>query len=241
MNEDLPILERQLKLKSPFADRELLALALVHRSYLNESILPDAESNERLEYLGDAVLSLVVARRLYVQFPELPEGRLTELRSYLVKWETLAEIARSLDIGPFLRLGRGEEATGGRERPHNLARVLEAIIGAVFLDRGYRRTERWLEHVFRREFDHLGSGELAEDAKSRLQHAAQMQFGKTPRYRVMGTEGPDHDKLFTVEVVIGEQPFGFGRGRSKRNAEREAAEAALAKINLGADLPDEPP
>ena len=227
---DLTKLQKNLLLRRKFNDPALLEQALVHRSYLNEAPEPGTLSNERLEFLGDAVLGVVVARWLFERYPDHPEGRLTELRSHLVKSETLALVAARLRLGEYLRLGRGEEATGGRTRTLNQARALESVIGAVFLDRGFSRTERWLLRVLDPELTALGLGEMPEDAKSRLQHAAQMLFGSTPRYRVLQTEGPEHDKRFSVEVVIGERPLGVGRGRSKRMAEREAAIDALASI-----------
>jgi ribonuclease-3 len=230
---DLRSLQRRLRVK--FHDPALLEQSLVHRSYLNEAPVPGTLSNERLEFLGDAVLGVVVARWLFDQYPDLPEGRLTELRSHLVKSETLALVAARLHLGEYLLLGRGEEATGGRTRTLNQARALESVIGAVFLDRGFRTTEKWLLRILEPELTALGLGEMPEDAKSRLQHAAQMLFGSTPRYRVLQTEGPEHDKRFSVEVVIGERPFGFGRGRSKRTAEREAAIDALASIEAEHD------
>jgi ribonuclease-3 len=226
---DLRSLQRRLRLK--FNDPSLLEQALVHRSYLNEAPEPGTISNERLEFLGDAVLGLVVASWLFRRYPDLPEGRLTEMRSHLVKAETLAQVSARLRLGEFLRLGRGEEATGGRTRTLNQARVLESVVGATFLDRGFRRTEAWLLRLLDDELQGLGGGDMPEDAKSRLQHTAQMRFAMTPRYRILGTEGPDHDKLFTVAVTVGERQFGLGRGRSKRIAEREAAEAALLTID----------
>ncbi len=228
MSSDLRSLQRRLRLK--FNDPDLLAQALVHRSYLNEAPAPGTESNERLEFLGDAVLGVVVARWLFVQYPELPEGRLTELRSQIVKAETLATVAGRLKLGAYLLLGRGEEATGGRTRMLNQARVLEAVIGAAFLDRGFRKTQVWLLRLLDEELSGLGGGELPEDAKSRLQHMAQLLYATTPRYRILSTQGPDHDKVFSVEVVLGERRFGLGQGRSKRIAEREAAVGALAVI-----------
>jgi len=230
------MLQRRLRFK--FNDPALLAQSLVHRSYLNEALEPGTLSNERLEFLGDAVLGLVVARWLFVRYPDLPEGRLTELRSHLVKAETLAQVAERLQLGSFLVMGRGEEATGGRTRTLNQARVLEAIIGAVFVDSGFRKAEGWLVRLLEPELTDLGAGDLAEDAKSRLQHSAQQRFGMTPRYRILDTEGPDHDKMFTVEVTIGERSLGLGRGRSKRTAEREAAQEALAAIETQTDLED---
>ena len=231
VSRDLRSLQRRLRLK--FNDPALLAQALVHRSYLNEAPEPGTESNERLEFLGDAVLGLVIAHWLYERYPDQPEGRLTELRSHLVKAETLAEVARRLNLGAHLRLGRGEDATGGRTRPLNQARVLEAVIGAAFLDRGFRKTQVWLLRLLDEELSGLGGGELPEDAKSRLQHVAQMHFAMTPRYTIVSTEGPDHEKVFTVEVRVGDHALGVGRGRSKRIAEREAAETALAAIDAG--------
>ena len=228
MSPDLRSLQRRLRLK--FNDPDLLAQALVHRSYLNEAPEPGTESNERLEFLGDAVLGLVVAGWLFGRYPGLPEGRLTEMRSHLVKAETLAAVAARFSLGSYLRLGRGEDATGGRTRQLNQARVLEAVIGAAFLDKGFRKTEAWLLRLLEPELEALGGGELPEDAKSRLQHVAQMLYATTPRYRILSTQGPDHDKVFSVEVALGERRFGLGHGRSKRIAEREAAEAALAVI-----------
>jgi ribonuclease-3 len=230
VNQDLRQLERRLRLR--FEDPSLLAQALVHRSYLNEATEPGVVSNERLEFLGDAVLGLVVASWLFRRYPELPEGRLTEMRSQIVKSETLATVAARLRLGEHLLLGRGEEATGGRTRTLNQARALEAVIGAAFLDRGFRRTETWLLRLLAGQLETLDA-EGPEDAKSRLQHLAQMLFSTTPRYRIIGTEGPDHDKQFSVEVTVGNRTLGAGRGRSKRIAEREAAEAALTAIEQG--------
>lgn len=236
MNDELTRLQRRLRVK--VREPRLLAQALVHRSYLNEATEPGLVSNERLEFLGDAVLGLVIASFLFSRYPTVPEGRLTELRSHLVKGESLAQVARRLGLGEFMRLGRGEDATGGRARPLNLARMLEAIIGAVFVDKGFRATERWLLRLLEPELAALGGGELPEDAKSLLQHTAQTLYATTPRYHVVSTEGPDHDKLFTVEVLVGQRAIAAGRGRSKRSAEREAAEAALAAI--AAEHPDLP-
>ena len=235
MNAELSALQRRLGVK--FRDPQLLAQALVHRSYLNEAPEPNVVSNERLEFLGDAVLGLLIASWLFLRYPDLPEGRLTELRSHLVKGESLAVVAERLGLGPHLRLGRGEEATGGRSRPLNLARALEAVVGAVFLDKGFRTTERWLLRLLKSELAALGGGELPEDAKSRLQHMAQTLYATTPRYRIVDTQGPDHNKLFTVEVVLGERRFAVGRGFSKRSAEKEAAQVALRVIE--AEHPDQ--
>lgn len=228
MKVDLAGLQRRLKVS--FSRSELLALAMVHRSYLNEANEPGLQSNERLEFLGDAVLGCAVARWLFERYPHVPEGRLTELRAQIVKGETLALVAQRLDLGHYLLLGRGEEATGGRNRPLNLARAFEAVLGAIYLDRGYRGAERFALRVLAPDLADLGAGDLTGDAKSRLQHRAQTLFGMTPRYRIVATEGPDHAKIFDIEVVLGERRLGGGRGASKRLAEKFAAEEALRRI-----------
>jgi ribonuclease III len=225
---NLQQLQRRLGIK--FRSAEFLAEALVHRSYLNEAPHEGVASNERLEFLGDAVLGLVVARWLFERFPDLPEGQLTRLRAAIVKWESLARVAARFDLGAYLVLGRGEEATGGRSRPQTMARTVEAIIGAVFLDKGFAATERWLLKLLDPELDALRGGELADDAKSRLQHAAQRYYSTTPRYHVVSAIGPDHEKTFTIEVLLEGRPYGRGVGKTKRVAEQQAAEEALAAI-----------
>ncbi len=204
---------------------------MVHRSYLNEASQAGIESNERLEFLGDAALGCIVARWLFQRYPNVDEGRLTELRAHLVKGDTLAIIAERLDLGSFLLLGRGEDSTGGRRRPLNLARTFESLIGAMYLDRGFERTERFVLRALEPELTGLGGGDLRTDAKSRLQHRAQHLFGAPPRYRIVAAEGPDHAKVFTVEAVAGERSLGSGQGRSKRLAEKLAAEQALALLD----------
>lgn len=220
----------QKRLGVRFRNPGLLAQSMVHRSYLNESTEAGLESNERLEFLGDAVLGCVVARRLYERYPHVPEGRLTELRAHLVKGETLALVAERLELGRFLLLGRGEDSTGGRLRLLNLARVFEAVLGALYLDRGFAAAERFILRVLEPELTELGGGDMPSDAKSRLQHLAQTLFGTTPHYRTVAAEGPDHARVFTIEVVLGERSLGSGRGASKRNAERLAAQEALLRI-----------
>lgn len=227
---DIDVKALQLLLGVTFRRPELLIQAMVHRSYLNEVADPTIQSNERLEFLGDAVLGCVIARRLFERYPSVPEGRLTELRAYLVKGETLAVVAERLRLGDFLLLGKGEEATGGRRRPLNLARAFEAVVGAIFLDRGFARAERFVLRALAPELSELAGGDLPTDAKSRLQHLAQTVFGMPPHYRTITAEGPDHAKVFTIEVVIGDRSFGSGRGRSKRHAEKLAAEEALRTI-----------
>lgn len=235
MPSDLDTLLKRLHIKS-FRNPDLLALSLVHRSYLNEAEPPGQASNERLEFLGDAILGSVVADYLYHRYPTVPEGRLTELRSHIVKAETLARVGERLDLGAHLLLGRGEEATGGRERPLNLARAFEAVLGAIYLDKGYKLTEKWLLKTLAPEFEGLGVGEVPADAKSQMQHLGQKLFGVTPRYRILDVSGPDHDRVYQIEVYAGEKALGRGSGKSKRAAEREAAANAL--LSLAEQHPD---
>ena len=223
------ILERRLGVE--FKDRGLLKLALIHRSYVHEAPDDAPESNERLEYLGDAFLGFVVAEHLYGRFPDLPEGRLTALRSGLVRSATLAAVAAELDLGRRLYLGHGEETSGGRSRERNLARGFEAVLGAVLLDQGYAKAKRWTLKLFKGRLESLPPG-LIDDYKSLLQERVQAEGSPPPVYRTVREEGPDHDRDFTVEVIVDGGVAGEGSGPSKQKAEREAARAALANLGL---------
>ena len=225
---DWKLLERHLGTK--FHNPNLLQQSLVHRSYLNE--MPDSglESNERLEFLGDAVLGLVVASKLYDDYPDEPEGQLTELRVALVRRDTLARVAKSLSLGDYLFLGRGEEAAGGRGRPSNLSAAYEAVVGAVFVDGGLQKARRFVLSSLAAEYGELPKGRALANPKSQLQELLQARFQKAPVYRLLRDEGPDHSKVFTVEVWGGKQPLGTGQGKSKQQAEKEAARDALEKI-----------
>ncbi len=215
-----------------FKDRSLLKLALTHRSYVHEAPDDAPESNERLEYLGDAFLGFVVAEHLYGRFPDLPEGRLTALRSGLVRSATLAAVAAELDLGERLYLGHGEETSGGRTRERNLARGFEAVLGAILLDQGYAKAKRWTLKLFKDRLESLPPG-LVDDYKSLLQERIQAEGSPPPVYRTVREEGPDHDRDFTVEVIVDGAVAGEGSGPSKQKAEREAARAALANLGLG--------
>ncbi|MEX2235998.1 MAG: ribonuclease III [Dehalococcoidia bacterium] len=227
----LPDLEgAQARLGVRFKDPSVLLEALVHRSYNNEypdAALPD---NERLEFLGDAALGLVVARWLYGRFPQGREGQLTEIRAALVKRETLARVAGDFDLGSFLMLGRGEEASGGRNREQNLARAYEAIVGAVLLDQGFKAATSFIRRGLKGELDSLGKEPQTIDVKSRLQQIVQARWQRPPSYKTVDAQGPDHAKVFTVAVVIGREELGVGRGRSKQQAEKEAALHALETL-----------
>jgi len=222
--------ELQKILGVPFEQTDLLAQALTHSSYANENSGIVPASNERLEFLGDAVLGLIVAENLYRDFPSLSEGEMTRLRSILVKQETLARVAESIGLGKFLYLGKGEEASGGREKPANLARALEAVIAAVYLDQGPVITEQSVSDMLDTELRNCFSQGAIIDYKSQLQELLQARTQQTPTYILIETQGPDHNKKFTVEVRSGNDVLATGSGRSKKKAETEAARIALEKI-----------
>lgn len=210
-----------------FRNSALLQQALVHRSYLNENPDFNLPSNERMEYLGDSILSAVVAEKLYKDYPDLSEGDMTKLRSALVRRETLARIANHLKLDGYLYLGHGEETSGGRAKQSILADALEAVIGAVFLDQGFDTCRDLILRLYDAEVEKAVDDSLTSDFKSQLQEVVQSKYHEIPAYRVISAEGPDHVKEFIVEVVVGGRVIGKGRGSSKREAEKEAAKAAL--------------
>jgi ribonuclease-3 len=211
-----------------FKNRDLLEQVFIHRSYLNEHRNFHLGHNERLEFLGDAVLELVVTEHLYKNFPN-PEGELTSWRSSLVKGETLASIAAELDFSEYLQLSYGEQKSGGKTKNYLLANALEAFIGALYLDAGYEACQKFIDaHVLSR-LEHILENQLFVDPKSRLQEYTQEHFGKTPVYAVIDESGPDHAKQFTVSVAIGEKELATGMGNSKQAAQVAAAQAALTE------------
>jgi ribonuclease-3 len=205
----------------------LLLTALTHRSAINEKITPAKEHNERLEFLGDAVLELVATEFLYRQLPNEPEGRLTAVRSALVRTTTLAEVGKEIGIGQELYLSKGEESTGGRENESLLANSIEALIGALYLDQGIEAVKTFLEQHLFPKFDQIMADKLYRDHKSRLQEVVQAQGHPAPVYTVTGEAGPDHEKIFTVQVAVSGQACGEGSGKSKQLAQQEAATVAL--------------
>jgi len=221
--------ELQEVVGSPFEDDSLLKEALVHRSYLNENPTFPSADNQRLEFLGDALLDFVAGDYLYRRYPKMREGELTSLRAALVKEETLARFAQALHLGRYLYLGRGEEESGGRERPSLLADAFEALVGALYLDGGLKSAQGFILHFLEPETERVLEGEV-RDYKSLFQEEAQRRFQATPLYRTIDERGPDHDKTFTVEVLIEDKIYGRGEGRSKQAAEQEAARQALEKI-----------
>lgn len=230
MNPDeLTALEKKLAVK--FKDKDLLHQVFVHRSYLNEHPGFPLEHNERLEFLGDAVLELVVTEALYDKYDQ-PEGMLTSYRSALVKGEQLAKIASKLKFHDHLLLSRGEQLSGGREKQLLLANVFEAFIGALYLDQDYAAVQAFiLKHLWP-EIDEIISRGLHRDPKSQFQELAQEKLGITPTYKVVFAEGPDHKKVFTVEAFLDKKPVGKGQGPSKQTAQAAAAEDALRNWKL---------
>jgi ribonuclease-3 len=212
-----------------FRDAELLRRSLIHTSYVNEAPDPKPQSNERLEFLGDAVLELVVAERLFRDRPELREGDLTTMRAALVRLETLGRIGLAIDLGQHMSLGRGEEATGGRGRATIVGRALEALLGAVYMDGGLEAARDLVVRLIGPEIEQLAANVALKDEKSRLQEAAQGEMGQTPAYRTVAAVGPDHAKMFTVEASLGDVIIGKGQGKTKQLAAQAAAKDALSR------------
>jgi ribonuclease-3 len=231
VNNNLSIEDFQARLGLKFQDEALLRRALTHRSYVNEHPLEIAEDNERLEFLGDAVIGVVVSESLYTRFPDMSEGKMTRLRAGLVRRESLAEVAREIGVGALLRLGKGEEEHGGRERDTNLCGAFEAVNGALYLDQGMDAVRVFVLPRLQERLQEMLREESDKDAKSRLQEWSQFNLNQTPSYRVLTVEGPEHARSFTIEVLIGEAVYGMGKGSSKRFAEQEAARAALETLN----------
>ncbi|MDD5509354.1 MAG: ribonuclease III [Dehalococcoidales bacterium] len=213
-----------------FNNAQLLEQALVHSSFVNENPARAPKSNERPEFLGDAVLGLIIAEKLYRSVPDASEGELTDLRAALVRGDTLARVARAIGIGAHLQLGRGEEANGGRDKTTNLAGALEAIIAAVFLDQGFAAARECTLRLFQTELHRVINQGIEINYKSRLQKFIQERGGETPVYYVTRTEGPAHNHSFTVEVRSGNTILSNGTGKSKKLAETEAARYALDKL-----------
>lgn len=217
------------RMNLPFKDNLLLSRALTHRSFLNEH--PEAlEDNERLEFLGDAVLDFLVGAWLYNHFPEMAEGELTRLRSALVRTEQLAIFAEQIDLGASMRLGRGEAESGGRERPALLCGTFEALIGALYLDAGFPAVSDFVEPMLHPVAMEIIADHKDQDPKSMLQEWVQSQGFGPPVYHTTGSSGPEHDKTFEVEVFVDGESYGQGTGHSKQSAAKSAARQALKKL-----------
>jgi len=216
-----------------FNDTALLLEALTHSSYVNEN--PHAVANERLEFVGDAVLGLILAEKLFQEYPNLPEGDLTQMRSRLVCRASLATIAHTLGLGNYLYLGRGEAASGGRNKPANLAGALEAICAAVYFDSGWQNTCECVLRIFHDELTRLRNEQYSNDYKSHLQEALQRRLKTTPSYRITAESGPAHNRQFVAEVMLDAIVLACGTGHSKKLAEANAARKALE--DLGEAIP----
>ena len=213
-----------------FGRLDLALTAITHKSWVNEHKGEGATDNERLEFLGDAVVDLVIAHRLMERFPESPEGELSKLRALLVNEEGLARVARTLGLGELLLLGRGEELSGGREKPSVLADALEAVIGALYLGDGLPAAAAFVDAHFAEALAGVASGRSGIDWKTRLQEEMQLRHRITPRYRVVSETGPAHERVFEIEVGLAGTPYARASGRSKKEAEQAAARATLAQL-----------
>ena len=219
--------ELEKKLNYTFRNQELLREALNHSSYANEHRSQGLGSNERLEFLGDSVLGFVTAEYLFARHPDLPEGDLTRIRAALVCEQSLHEVAQKLNLGSYLKLGKGEEAGGGRERPSIIADAVEAVLAAVYLDGGIGSARKLIQKFI---LDREAEKSASRDYKTALQELVQRESGQVLSYRLTGESGPDHAKVFRVEVDLNGTPAGKGEGRSKKEAEQSAAKAAIAHL-----------
>lgn len=225
MSRDLCKLEKRINYK--FKDTALLKMAMTHSSYVNEKHLLKSQCNERLEYLGDAVLELVSSEFLFYEYPEKPEGELTKIRASMVCEPALAFCARDIELGEYLLLGKGEDASGGRKRESITSDAMEALTGAIYVDGGFANAKEFIREFILKD---LENKKLFFDSKTILQEIVQANFKEQLSYHLLGEEGPDHDKTFLAAVCIGEKQYGVGRGRTKKAAEMGAAYQSILKL-----------
>jgi len=221
--------ELEKKLGFEFKNKNLLLQAFIHRSYLNEHKNFKGNSNERLEFLGDSILSLVVSRFLYEKLPQSPEGELTRLRAALVRTETLAKLAKKLSLGDYLLLSKGEEESDGRNNGSTLANTFEALVGAIYLDLQLPQTQIFLKQIILDSWQTLAKSAVS-DHKSQLQEVLQKKFHQSPSYKLLETWGPDHNRKFEIAVFLEEKILGKGTGKNKQEAAQNAAKNALAGL-----------
>jgi ribonuclease-3 len=232
---DGPLLgELEARIGYTFDNRDLLTRAVTHRSFANE-VSTEVSDNQRLEFLGDAVLGLVIATELFHRDREVDEGALSARQSQLVCEPALAEVARQLELGDYLRLGRGEALSGGRTKPSLLADAYEAVLAAVYLDGGAEAARAVISRLHSNALSGARETSAPNDFKSRLQTHVQSELNIQPRYEIIGESGPAHDKVFTARVVVDDEPLGQGEGGSKKSAEQEAARTALESLGIGVD------
>jgi len=225
------ILDFENSLDLNFDDKRLLQRALTHKSFPNENKTLALKDNERLEFLGDSVLSLAVSTYIFKKFSDFPEGELAKMRAVVVSAPILAEAAKEIELGEFLLLGKGEEMTGGRERDSILADSMEAIFGALYLDQGFDTAGELILKLLKKDIIDVAEGNHIQDYKTMLQEVIQENGNLRPEYEVVDEEGPDHNKTFIVAVKIDNKSLGSGQGSSKKEAEQEAAKFALHKLN----------
>jgi ribonuclease III len=230
--KDKQIDRLQKIIRVKFKNKSLLQRAVTHRSYVNESGR-NIKDNERLEYLGDSVLGLVVNEFLFRQFEDYREGKLAKIKSAVVSEATLAKIARNINLGEYILMGKGEDHSGGRERPSILANTLEAVIGAIYLDSGLKVSRKFVLFLIREEIDTVNNLTYLRDPKTALQEYVQKKYKERPVYQVIEERGPDHRKEFTVRLMVNGREIVTGEGPSKRKAEMNAARASLKKIEDG--------
>lgn len=221
----------QKKLGIAFKDISILQQALVHRSFIHENPEFELQDNERLEFMGDSLLGFVIALKIYEDSPGLSEGEMTKMRAALVRKESLAGLAGSLELGAYLYMGRGEESSGGRDKQSILSGAFEAVVGAVFIDQGFDASRDFIFRVFKGGMDRAADKHLTADYKSQLQELVQSRNRTAPVYKIVRETGPDHAKEFTVEVSVDGVVIGSGRGMSRRQAEKEAARVALDSLS----------
>jgi len=226
--KQLKLLEKKLGYR--FKDKDLLRNAITHKSFANEKKYDPSMHNERLEFLGDAVLELVVSDLLMENYPDAPEGELSKLRASIVNEKTLANVAEDHDLGDFLYLGKGEEMGAGREKPSLLSDAMEAVLGAIYLDRGFKKAYRVIRSIALELFGKVGKEGFYKDYKTLLQERSQTLFKTVPKYKLVNELGPDHDKTFEVNLIIRGEIKGIGKGKSKKSAEQNAAKEALENL-----------
>jgi len=230
LSKDLEELEK--KINYSFKDKDNLFLALTHSSYANENKRYNLISNERLEFLGDAVLNIVISEKIYLKYEDLDEGEMTKARSLIVCESSLVICANKINLAKFLLLGKGEELTGGRSRPSILSDAFEALIGAVYIDGGIKNVRKFINNNMKEIIGHAVNGNDYPDYKTQFQEVVQSKGEMKISYEVLGEKGPDHDKTFISQVKVENEPMGMGKGKSKKAAEQNAAKNALIKLGV---------
>jgi ribonuclease III len=240
-DERLTILSNlQQILAYTFNDTNLLNNALIHRSFVNENPAHSYKDNERLEFLGDAVIGLCLSDMLIKKFPDYAEGQLSKLRAYVVNEHSLADLARKLNIGDYLLLGKGEEGSGGRTKNSILSNAFEAVTAAIYLDRGFKEVYKFLRRIFAPLIEEETKSLTYRDYKTALQEICQNRFKETPKYTLIRETGPDHDKIFEISLAVAGTITAAGTGKSKKEAEQRAAQKALEELTKQQDTPPFP-